>query len=303
MTIVTSGVTSDGKPCTFYLDDNLKRNLDEIKSVVGTGGKSGKDWDEVAIISGYPGTGKSQLTQLMAKYCCSWFDVNYIAFDADSFIEIINNCKPNSAVVLDESFQSMNSKTVMTSEFVRIINHLQLVRQRNCFIFLVCPDFFSLAKSIAIYRSSHLFVTYSQKYGSRGTFAAWSRENKKLLYIKGQKFINYHAQLSNFRGRFGKARVIDGDEYLKRKRAHLLSQGDKRETPTTGLKKAYATRDRLIFNLYVYENFSAKKIAEYCGMSEPGVHLCIKTIMNQMPSITDNDIKNKDTSELTSLVD
>jgi hypothetical protein len=278
MVIVTSGLDMEGKPCEFYLDQNLKENLDEIKEVVGTNGKEGNDWDEIALVAGYPGTGKSNFAMSMAKYCCPDFNEKDIAFDAEDFIDFTNKAKPNSSIILDESFQSLNSKTTMTTDFVRIINHLQLVRQKNLYIFLCIPNFFDLAKSIAIYRSAHLFTCYSPKYGQRGSFAAFGREEKKNLYIAGQKFMNYNAVNPNFRGRFVKAKGIDMEAYLKRKREHLLKQGQINIKET----KQQKTRDNLVYNLYTQEKMIAEKIALFSGLDLSSIYAIVRKKEQQL---------------------
>lgn len=226
MVMVTSGVTPTGEPCEFYLDENLQRNIDEVKKVVGTGTTKGKDWDYVSIIAGTPGTGKSNFAMNLARYCCEWFDLSYVAFTAKQFIDLTTNCKKNSSVVLDESFASMNIRAGVSKDFVRVVNHLQLVRQRNLYIFLCLPNFFDLQKSIAIYRTHHLFVCYSPNFGDRGSFAAFSRDAKKLLYIKGRQFMNYHAEKPNFRGRFVKAKCVDHEAYERLKFENLKEQED-----------------------------------------------------------------------------
>ena len=274
MPIVTAGLNPDGTPCQFHLDEFLKNNLDEVKDVVGTSGKAGNDWDEIALIAGYPGTGKSNFAMSVARYCCEWFDISYIAFDAESFIELTNKCKPNSSIILDESFQSLNSKTTMTSDFVRIINHLQLVRQKNLYIFLCLPNFFDLAKTIAIYRSSHLFVTYSEKYGHRGSFAAFGREEKKNLYILGQKFMNYNAARPNFRGRFVKAKGLDMEGYIQRKQEHLKAQG----TIVVKETKVRISRDNLFYKLFHLQKLPAELISEYSGLDITQVYAIIRKV-------------------------
>lgn len=258
----------------LYIDQNLKDNLDEVIKVVTT-----KDFDYVSIIAGTPGIGKSTFTQTLAKYCCPWFDENHIAFTDESFIRITNECKPFSSVILDESFQSLNTKASMTSEFMRIINHLQIIRQKNLFLFLCLPNYFDLAKGVAIYRSHHLFVCYSPEYGTRGYFAAYSRDAKKNLYINGKKFMNYNATKPNFRGRFTKQRVLDWDKYEKNKTIYLHQQ-----SIVENLRKNLV-RNKLIKYLNVKHKLSSQELAELTG-------LALRTIQNLLKT-TEEDFKSK----------
>jgi len=262
MVLVFSGKDWKGENCNFYLDGYLKNNLDKVKEVV-----VGKDWDYVAIVAGDPGTGKSNFSQALAKYCCPWFDESYIAFDTDDFVRITNNCPKNSAVVLDESFQGLNSKVTMTSGFNKIINHLQIIRQKNLFIFLCLPNYFDLAKGIAIFRSTHLFVCYSPKYGDRGTFMAFDRERKKSLYVNGGKYMNYKAVKANFIGRFVKQKGIDDEKYLELKSKHLMTQSN--AGGGIKLRGAFKTFVRHIHDV---EGWSVQKIAQVSTLSDHTIH-------------------------------
>lgn len=271
MVIVNCGVRPDGKPCEFYMHKQLHAALEEVKQVVGTTEYKGKDWDYVAIVAGNPGVGKSNFAQNCARFCCDWFNEDYIAFTADEFIEITNDCPKNSAVVLDESFASLNTGVSRSSDFLKIINHLQLIRQKNLYIFLCLPNFFDLAKGISIYRSHHLFVCYSQKFGDRGTFAAYGRSKKRLLYIKGKTFMDYAIEMPNFRGDFRESKCIDHEKYESRKAEHLRLQ-DNIETSNS---KSDIVKEKLISYLKDELNYTAEQIAEISGVHRATIYRII----------------------------
>lgn len=277
MVIVTSGLNPKGEPCEFYLDENLKNALDEVKSVVGSSTERGTDWDYIALVCGNPGVGKSNFAQSMARYCCEWFDESYICFTAEEFIHLTNTCKDNSAIILDESFAALNTRVSKSSDFVKIINHIQLIRQKNLYVFLCLPNFFDLAKGVAIYRSQHLFVCYSPKYGQRGSFAAFDRDSKKNLYILGSKFMNYNATRPNFRGRFTKSKCIDQEKYEALKRKHLMDQGEVQDS------KNQRSRDLYIKWLSENTELSHDQIAAIG-------HLTRKTIYNTLHRLKELEI-------------
>jgi adenylate kinase family enzyme len=184
-----------------------------------------KNWDYVCIIAGLPGSGKSTLARTCAKYCCPWFDLTHVAFTADEFIEITNNCAEYSSVILDESFESLNSRTTMTPDFLKVINHLQIIRQKHLFIFLCLPNYFDLAKNVAIFRASHLFVTYPTEKGDRGRFLAFDRDTKRQLFVKGMKYMDYNCIKANYVGDFWKNEgIIDEEAYEGMKVSHLKQQ-------------------------------------------------------------------------------
>lgn len=261
MPVVTSGVDKNGKPLCWGMDGYLKDNMDRaIKRVK-------KGWDYVAIVSGLPGSGKSQFAQGLARYCCPTFDENYIAFSAEDFITLTNNCPEYSSIVLDESFQSLNSKVGMSSDFLRIINHLQLVRQKHLFIFLCLPNFFDLSKGVAIFRASHLFIAYDVD-DVRGSFIAFDRDGKRKLFIKGSKFLDYNAQPSNFHGKFRKCGAIDEEVYEKLKREHLMAQDERLRHEDSKLDK----RTYIYYYLIEKEGWDMKRLINASKLDQSNVY-------------------------------
>ncbi|KKK98672.1 hypothetical protein LCGC14_2640400 [marine sediment metagenome] len=147
MVKVTSGLTSTGEPCTFYLDGKAKATFDEAIK------RNKKDWDYVCGVTGYSGVGKSSWVRAPCKYLDPNFTEANIALTAEEFITKTNAAPEYSAIVLDESFEAMSSKVSQSKDFMRILNHLQLIRQKKLFIFLFLPNFFDLQKTVPIFRT------------------------------------------------------------------------------------------------------------------------------------------------------
>jgi adenylate kinase family enzyme len=270
MTIVKIkiGEKSDGSPKILRIDQIIRGQLDKVKIRVVK-----KNWDYIALVAGIPGSGKSTLARGFARYLCPWFDLKYIAFSGDEFVDITNECPEYSSVILDESFASLNSKVTMTEDFIKIINHLQLIRQKHLFIFLCLPNFFDLAKSIAIFRSSHLFVTYADDEGDRGPFLVFDRDNKRKLYVKGGKFMDYNAQKANFYATFYENQdVLDINAYDKLKNEHLNAQ--KKED----LEKVHhkAQRNEILWKLYSEHAWNVQDLSKLAGIDEKSIYKAIK---------------------------
>lgn len=263
MPVVTCGTNQDGTPCEFYLDGILKKNMDEVKKRV-----KDKNWDYCGIVSGLPGAGKSNFAMNTARYCCEWFDEKYIAFTDDEFIKITNEAPEYSAVMLDESFASLNTRISNSSSFLRIINHLQLIRQKHLFIFLCLPNFFDLSKGIALYRASHLFLVYPDSDGGRGRFAAFDRDSKRELYIKGGKYMNYNCVDANFIGRFVRQKSCNEKTYDLRKRKHLLEQ----EKSISKITKDRLTRNNLIKHIAKNKIMKKAEIVKASGLSRKTIY-------------------------------
>jgi len=259
---------------TVYLDANLRKNLDNVKNAV-----LHKNFDYLSIIAGNCGVGKSTLAQQICKYLDNSFNTKdricFTGIGKEGLIKRTSNAKLGQAFMLDESFASMNTKLSRNYEFMKIVNHLQLIRQKGLFIILCLPNFFDLNKGIAIFRASHLFVVYTRESYNRGYFAAFDRERKKELYVKGIKFLNYHAVKPNFRGRFVKKWVTDFKLYEKLKAEHLIEQGKEGEPKT---KKSIIIKNNFIRYLKEVENWKAEKIALAGKISTKTVYNSLKQI-------------------------
>lgn len=218
-------------------------------------------------------SGKSTFARTIARYCCPWFNLSYIAFTDDEFIEITSSAPNFSAVILDESFQSLNSRIIWTPEFLRIINHIQIIRQKHLFIILCLPNFFDLSKGVAIFRASHLFVTYATDKGRRGRFLGFGRDAKRRLYIKGSKFMDYDCVRSNIKGKYTLNRnILAEEEYEERKVKHLLEEQKKilqRKTKKTD-------RDDIINKLKKEKGWKVKEIGDITGLERAMVYRILK---------------------------
>lgn len=254
-----------GEPQEYYIDQNLSKNLDNAIIRVKK-----KNWDYVGIVSGLPGSGKSTLAKTIAKYFDPNFSEKNIAFSDEEFINLTNNVPEHSAVILDESFASLNTKIALSGEFLRIVNHLQLIRQKHLFIILCLPNFFDLSKGIAIFRASHLFVVYDEQ-GDRGRFLVFDREAKRKLYVLGSKFMNYSAAKANFHGRFTiNSKIVDEKIYEARKRQHLLEQD---KNPRKKVRRD--ERNEIMYRLSIEKHWKVLELTEFFHMTERNVQIIL----------------------------
>ena len=262
--MVTSGLDWKGEPCEFYMNTLLHKELTQVSKIV-----TKSDFDYVALFCGLPGMGKSTLAQSVAKFLDPNFTIDNICMTAEQFIEKTTACPKHSAIILDESFASLNSRVATSKDFLKILNHLQIIRQRNLFVLLCLPNFFDLGKAISIYRSMHLFVVYGAEFGQRGEFAAFGRDKKRNLYVKGIKFMNYHCESPNFRGKFYKQKAIDDIEYDKIKLNHLRQMNRELDSEVQSKDKLIVAK---LIKLLSKQGKTVKELEEITGRSDKTIY-------------------------------
>ena len=215
-------------------------------------------------------SGKSTLMRTtIAPYLGKTLEDIKIVFTAEEFIEVSNNCPDNSVIIVDEGFADWNSRQATRNDFLKLINHAQLIRQKHLYILICLPNFFDLSKTIAIFRSSHLFVTYANDNGKRGYFLAFGRDKKRELFIKGSKYMDYNCVKANFVGNFRMNKgLMDDEAYEKQKKRHLLEQGKSLTKPNEGrVDRAKFITENAIINLK-RKGFKQKEMAQILGIGE-----------------------------------
>jgi len=197
---------------TNYMDGYLKTNLDTAKRIIR------KDWDMIAAVDGYEGSGKSVFTMQVACYVDTTMTLDRIVFTPKDFQKAVLGANKYQAVIYDEAYTGLSSRAAMSMVNRILVKMLAEIRQKNLFIFIVMPSFFDLDKYVALWRSRILFHVYTADDFERGYFAFYDIDKKKDLYIIGKKFYSYKGVKPNFYGRFTNHYPIDEAEYRKKKK-------------------------------------------------------------------------------------
>jgi len=225
----------------FYIDKILKEELEKIRKAV-----TKKDRDYVFVIDGEEGSGKSVLALQIGKYLSPTFNIDDVCFNADQFIERLKTASKYSCIILDEAYNSANSRSALTEVNRSLVGVATEMRQRNLFVIIVIPSFFDLDKYFALWRCRCLIHVYFAKGGSRGQYVIFPKSKKKYLYLTGKKFYDYSKPRSpyppcSFRNYY----TIDEIDYRKKKALAF-----KKRVISNIAKRWKLQRDALINELY-----------------------------------------------------
>lgn len=227
----------------MYIDPLLAGLLDQVKKRV-----INRDNDYVMVIDGEEGSGKSVLAMNIAKYLDPSFDLNDIVFTAEDFMNRVKTAPKYKTILLDEAYNSANSRASLTSTNRAMACVSTEMRQQNLFVIIVLPSFFDLDKHFALHRTKSLFHTYLTEEGKRGQFIVFPKNEKRLLYLFGKKTYSYSKPNSPLPAmRFNKYYPVDEEEYRNKKREAFKSRGIKQESPNHKWK---LQRDALIRYFY-----------------------------------------------------
>ncbi len=263
---------SRAREAGFYFHPTLKEQIDTYLKNVD------KDWDFVIIISGEGEVrvGKSFLASQIGKYWTKRIKELYgkdVPFNLkDNFVFNGNNLikkgnylgtkYPMSCLVFDEAGADLEGIKAMRRTTQNVKDYLRECGQYNMLTIIVIPEFFDLPKGIAISRSDCMVNVYwlgdENGYMKRGYFKFYSRPNKKHLYLKGKRNLDYNAWSYDFFGSFDNLFTLNFDEYKEVKKKAL-----RRREKGSAIEMRYKewTRASLFLLVDMYGN-SYRELAE-----------------------------------------
>jgi hypothetical protein len=230
------------KKAGFYMDDNLKLQLDVLLKNIKN------DWDFTIIIcgEGEVRVGKSKLAMDIACYWSYQIWKLYkikVPFNLqDNFVfegthlikkgNMLGQSHPYSALVFDEAGADLEGRKVMQGSTQDVLDFFRECGQYNLLNILVLPEYFDLPKGIALSRSMFLINVYYTADDDglfvRGYFNFFSKRQKKWLYLKGKKDLNYKSVAYDFHGRFYNFYQVNEKEYRKAKQEALSRRESKK---------------------------------------------------------------------------
>ncbi len=222
----------------FDLHPMLKEQIDiYLKNV-------NRDWDFVIVISGEGEVrvGKSFLASQIGMYWTEQIKKLYgktvpftikdnFVFNGNKLIKKGNYLGvnfPMSCLIFDEAGADLEGIKAMRRTTQNVKDYLRECGQYNMLTILVLPEYFDLPKGVALSRSNCMINVYwmgdEDGYMNRGYFKYYSRPNKKQLYLKGKKSLDYNAWGYDFYGSFDNLFTLDLDEYKTEKRKALKNR-------------------------------------------------------------------------------
>ena len=228
----------------FYMDGYLKENMDILIESIGN------DFDFIILISGKGMTriGKSQIGKQIGFYINSevnriyknnneYTAENNFVFRGKQLIEKGKDSPKYVVINFDEAGADLMARKTMHSTTQAVLDYLRECGQKNQFLICILPDFFDLPKGIALTRSVCLIdVDFVEKF-NRGKLRFYGRRAKKMLYLKGKKFLDYEAYRPDFHGAFTNFSPIDEEKY-KQMKLDALHGREKDETDKANNKNS-----------------------------------------------------------------
>src|SRR3990167_5083279 len=263
----------------FHLDGYLQEYLDILATKVAY------DFDWVILVSGrgMVRVGKSVLGGHQVG-CYLTHKVNELhgtkntftqdnfVFRGDELIKIAKTMPPYSVIVYDEAGSDLMARKTMHSTTQALLDFFREAGQLNLFLICILPDFFELPKHIALTRSVCLIdVDFREKF-NRGKFRFYGRKNKKFLYLKGKKYLDYDSQGPDFQGSFVNFFTVDREAYKQKKMDALMGR-EKQASERITARDKRLSEHRRILSRWIYEELKIPQveIANRLRLSQPEV--------------------------------
>jgi len=252
-------VCQDLFPATdgYYMDGYEKENLDILIDSIEN------DFDFVILNSGQGMVRVGKSIKAMQQGCYINHEVNKkyglnntfthenFVFRGDDLIKKAKEMPKYSVIVYDEAGSDLMARKTMHGTTQALLDFFRECGQLNLFVICVLPDFFDLPKGIAITRSICLVDCSFREKFNRGLFKFYGRRAKKMLYLKGRKFLDYDAHPCDFRGTFTNFYTIDEKAYRNLKYKALTGrEADEKEKVSRKDKRMVAHRGELIKMLH-----------------------------------------------------
>jgi len=179
-----------------------------------------EDYDEVMVITGDEGTGKSRLMMHIVEWWNSQKGTTKpeevdecVALDSEQFSNILQEVYKGAVRVNDEA-ADISSRGAMSKTNKLFMLVYQLIRGENLFTILVIPSIFDLDTFFRKRRVRHLIHV-----PTRGRYDFWDKQDLRRMVEmnEGKPFKNYYRVRPTARGSFSDYKGVYLERYLEKK--------------------------------------------------------------------------------------
>lgn len=229
----------------YYMNPLLVSNLDYCIK------RQKKNWDNLLIIDGDEGSGKSTLSWGVAYYW-AWkigkkFTVDNIFFDVEEMLEFASRTT-GEVIVWDEAAIEGLSTEWQNKIQQKLIKNLMVNRKKGHFWIFNIPKFYKLNEYIAVDRAFFLLHTFSPDNLTRGKFTFHNKQKKEYIYLQYKFAKKKRYDKKDFFGDFPASyiNIIDSEAYENKKDEVILKIAQDKEKPQRNdkvneIKYKYAT--------------------------------------------------------------
>lgn len=219
-------------------------------------------------------TGKSTFAFTIAHFLDHTFNLDRVVFSPEDLMKQIDAALPESSIVFDEAALGMFSTDSALKIQSILIKKFITIRKKRLYIILVIPSIFMLRKYFAIFRTKFLLHCYTPDSLTRGFFRCYGYEQKRKLYLLGQKMFDQGAVREDFVGRF-----VDTEGFFFSPEAYdakkelairsLTSEMEDRKILTPQNKQAIIERDLLLMGFYSLFKYDKALLTRTSGRTLP----------------------------------
>ena len=259
----------------YKLPKKLTELLDGFKWAMNQ-----KKQSAVIITDGRSGMGKTTLSFQMGAYMSPNFNLDYVYYTPEAFLEGLTKAKKGDTLVFDEAML-LSSRAALSAMNRMIVVAMSMIRSKNLLIIFNVNSIFDLDRNLALSRADLLLHCYGNSLTDKGKFLAFFRggdgmDRIKGLYIHGKKYYSYGTPKANFNSTFSAYFVVDEVEYERRKQIGVNNflKGSKKSVAT----KDKVSRDKLIEYIYKNMDLTQQNIADIANVTEKTINSALKAI-------------------------
>lgn len=190
------------------------------------------NFDEITVITGYEGSGKSVLASQIATTVSPNFHKGLVGYDPEDLARMVYNLKKGDTIWIDEGALFLFSRDSTKGANKILIKFFTICRQLNVHVIICVPNFFILDTYLRDHRVKNLFHIVK----NRKNFLMFTRNAIKVLNYHGRlvKDLNrglYHlsndqAIKGSWTGDFGSTNTFSEKDYLDAKTANMKKFAD-----------------------------------------------------------------------------